>query len=300
VSNPYTASFVLASIRRRGWFPTGEDGFTTVDGFALMNEESRVYVTSVLKSCREEYLVNEQDHDVAFTAGQAQVRVPSRCVGSALRSIWILDSSDEPQPLNRIEPERQHLYPGRGSPVGYVLRGNTIQLLPAPDAAGTLRLGYLQRLSTVVAEDACGLITAINTLTREVTLSALPSTFTVAETYDLVQGEPPFSALAIDQTVTIAGSVLTFSSVPDDLAVGDYVCLAGETPIVQLPLECHALLAQRVTVKVLEAQGGPRYDAAKASLDEMKADVLRLLSPRVTGSTRPIINPNGPGMRRGR
>lgn len=299
MTNAYAATAQIASAKRRGWFPSS-GSLTSADVLALYNEEQRTYMAALLKSTREEYLVNEANYDVTYpTTGL--VRVPPRCIASALRSVAILDSQSNPVFLTRIEPENASGYPGTGTPAGYMLRGNLLQLLPAPSGTGTLRLGFLQRPSTIVDESACGVISLINTGTKAVTISASPSTFSSSTPFDLVQGVPPFSALSIDQAATKASQVYTFANtLPTGLAVGDFICLAGETPIPQLPLECHALLAQRVVVKLLEAQGGPRYDAAKASMDEMRRDLVELLSPRVTGSNRVIVNPYGPGMRRSR
>lgn len=303
----YTATALIASLRRRGWLPAAS-ALTTADCLAILNEEARVYLTALLKSVREEYLVREADYDVPLVAGTARYRMPTRCVANALRSVHVLDGQSNPRPLTRVEPENQHGYPGSGSPVGYMLRGGTLQLLPTPGGGGTLRLGYLQRLSQVVDASACGRVTAINTGTGAVTVSAAPATFVTTASgvplYDFVRGTPAFESLAVDQSATVAGTILTFATVPAELAVGDYVALAGETPIPQVPLECHALLAQRAVVVLLEATGSPRLEAARRILEGedgkggMQADVMRLLSPRVTGSTRPLVNPNGPGMRR--
>lgn len=303
MSNAYTATAQIASAKRRGWIPDST-GLTTADLLGLFNEEQRVYLTAVLKSVREEYLVREADHDVALVAGQSRYRVPTRCVGAALRSIALLDSQSNPIPLTRVEPENDWRYPGTGSPCGYKLRGGTVQVLPVPSGGGTLRLGYLQRLSTIVDAEECGEITAINTGTHAVTFNAadtVPDDFLLTARYDFVRGSSGFETLAIDQAPTaLAANVLTFSSLPSELAVGDFLALAGETPIPQVPVECQYLLAQRVVVKILEATDSPRVKAAKAMLDEMKADVMALLSPRVTASSRVVVNPNGPGMRRRR
>lgn len=297
----YTASALVASIRRQG-FVSESSSLTNEDLLAWVNDEARTYVTALLKSVHEEFLVNELDYTVPIVTGQATYRIPPRVVGGGLRMVSLVTSASVPAlPITRVEPPNAFLYGVSGVPGAYMLRGNLLQLLPAPSGTGTLRLGFLQRPSTIVDESACGVISLINTGTKAVTISASPSTFSSSTPFDLVQGVPPFSALSIDQAATKASQVYTFANtLPTGLAVGDFICLAGETPIPQLPLECHALLAQRVVVKLLEAQGGPRYDAAKASMDEMRRDLVELLSPRVTGSNRVIVNPYGPGMRRSR
>lgn len=309
MANPYTATAQIASAKRRGWIPDAT-GLTTEDLLGLFNEEQRVYVTALLKSVREEYLVREADHDVPLVAGQSQYRLPSRCIGGALRSVALLDPQGCAVPITRVEPENDWRYPGTGSPVAFKLRGGAVQVLPTPSGGGTLRLGYLQRLSTVVSLEECGEITAIDTGTGEVTFNAVdevPTDFVVTAAYDFVRGGPGFETLAIDQTPTdVTANVATFATLPAELAVGDFLALAGETPIPQVPVECHYLLAQRVVVKILEATDSPRAKAARETLEGsdgkggMRGDVMALLSPRVTASSRVIVNPNGPGMRRRR
>src|SRR5690606_8653031 len=96
--------------------------------------------------------------------------------------------------------------------------------------------------------------------------------------------------LGIDQTITgISGTTIEFSSLPDELAVGDYVCLAGESPVPQIPVEFHALLAQEVVVKVLEALGKSTKDA-KDDLKTLKENLPNLITPRVQGESRRVVN----------
>lgn len=296
--NQHTASYQISAFLRRGWLPASTP-LTTADILAYFNEEQRLYLTALLKSVREEYLVREADHDVTIVASTPRYRIPTRCVGAALRSVRIVGASNASTPLTRIEPENSHLYPGTGAPYGYMLRGNTIQLLPTPQGSGTLRLSYLQRLSTIVEAAACGEIATINPGAGSLTVSAAPATFTSSVTYDLCRGTPGFETLAIDQAATVAGTTITFTSgLPTDLAVGDFVALAGETPIPQVPLECHALLAQRVALVIADDSGSATAQGAAKKLERMEKDLQTILSQRVTGSARPVINPSGPGMRR--
>lgn len=291
---------MLASARRRGWLPTNT-ALTTADLLAFINEEARTRVVSLIKSCREEYLVREANHDVTVISGTAQYRIPDRCVGGALRTVKLVDG-DSVTPLTRVEPEREHEYSGTGTPVGYMLRGGVIELKPAPSGSSTLRLTYLMRLNNVVETSSVARITAINTGTNVVTVSSPPSTFTTTTSgspiYDLVRGKPGFETLAIDQSFTKSGSNYTCSTtLPAELAVGDYLCLAGEAPFLQLPVECQPVVAQAVTLAIAEAVGSPRAGTAAKTLERMEKDLRQLLTPRVTGSTRPVVNPYAPGMR---
>ncbi len=113
----------------------------------------------------------------------------------------------------------------------------------------------------------------------------------------MVPGTPNFQSLALDQTGTFVGSVFTFDEgIPAGIAVGDYLCTAGETPIPQMPTEIHTVLAQRVAEKLTE-NGSPRLPAIQAGLKQARDDATVLLSPRSDGSIRPIVSRYGAGSR---
>ena len=295
MANEYLASEIITALRDRGLIPASDDTLNDARLLKLLTDENRTYVTALLKECSEEYLIKAYDQSV--TAGTATYRVPTKAVGAALRRVCWVESDGTERPLDRIEPEQRQEYGLTGTPVGYVFRGPNVDLVPSPDAAGTLRLYAQVRQSKIVASTAVGAITAINVGARQVTVSSAPSTFTNNVLYDLVRGTPHFDDLTYDQSATIAGAVLTFANaLPSGLAVGDYVCLAGETPIPQIQVELHPLLAQRVAYVGLMSLGHvQKARELKGVLDEMRADCKRILTPRDRGASRYIINRNGPG-----
>lgn len=299
----YTASALVASIRRQG-FVSESSSLTNEDLLAWVNDEARTYVTALLKSVHEEFLVNELDYTVPIVTGQATYRIPPRVVGGGLRMVSLVTSASVPAlPITRVEPPNAFLYGVSGVPGAYMLRGNLLQLLPAPSSGGTLQLTYLQRMSEVVLVASCAVVQSIAGLA--VTLAGtLPATFLSTALFDFVRATPAFETIGLDATATFVGNVATFSAVPTGLAVGDYVCLAGECPTPQVPLELQQLLQQRVIVRVLASSGDPRLAAQQLLLEGsdgnggMKADALSIIAPRVSGNARPIVNKNAPGMRR--
>ena len=116
----------------------------------------------------------------------------------------------------------------------------------------------------------------------------MPTDFTTAKTYDIVQGTPHFEIMAYDQVPTaIVSNVITFSSLPTDLAVGDYIAEADQTPIVNLPLEIHDMLAYGVALKLASSNGSPQSVQQIAGVyQQMQSAAIRLLSPRVDGEAR--------------
>ncbi len=174
-------------------------------------------------------------------------------------------------------------------------------LVPTP-STGTLRLFYFGRPNSLVATSAVATISSIDVTRLIVTTTAtIPSTMTSGVSVDFVDATPGFRSLAIDQatTGTVAGTTVTLSTaLPASVLAGDYVCLAGESPVPQIPVELHPLLAQRVVVKALEALAPDKMVAAKAICDEMRKSALTLLTPRAEGSARVIVNRYAPGFGR--
>lgn len=313
MTNPYLTSEFMASLKYRGFLPNTPATSSNSELLRLATEEARTYIMALLKSVREEYGVYSTDVDLE--AGTDTYTIPVRASGQALRHVAYVDSTGYEIPLNAVDPANRSLDFGRqttGEPAAYVLQGNHLIVLPTPDAGYTLRLKYLARPNRLVYPTAVGQITAINTGTRACTLqipeytdlngvlvdadATVPDTFTSNATYDFVRGEPGFESLAIDQSATVASNVLTFSSaLPDDLAVGDFVCLAGESPIPQIPVECHELLAQRLAYKEAAVTTSPKAKALKVELDEMRKDVMTLLTPRVSSASRVMVYRHGPG-----
>lgn len=290
----YRVSALLDSMRDTGMLPTSDESFTTARLLAVMNMEQRLYLAKLLLSAREEYQVAHAD--VALVAGTSRYRVPSRAIGAKLKWVALVDATGSRRYLAPAPPERELRSGAPGA--GYYLEGNSIVLTDST-LTGTLRLAYFRRLGILVEAGEAGVVTAINAASRVVTLAGAPAAFTSSSLYDFVQASPHFDALAADRAATVSGNSLTFAdALPSGLAVGDYVCLAGETPVCQAPLELHNVLVQRAVVKVLQAKGDPKADAAERDLEQMRVDALSLITPRIEGSPMVLVNHYAPGWSR--
>lgn len=96
---------------------------------------------------------------------------------------------------------------------------------------------------------------------------------------------------------SISGNEMNFDEddVPDDLEVGDYVCLAHECIIPGIPPELHHVLVERVSARVLSSIGDQQgLSAVKESLREMEQSQGTLIDNRVENSPRKILNRNSP------
>lgn len=298
MANEYLAeSFLISAMQDTGVIPSAESGLTA-RLFGFMNREQRVYLTRLLLSVRESYRVATVD--VTLVAGTTSYPIPSRAVGAKLKLVELLDAQGSPtRPLNPIDSSQVYESGLRGGPGDFKLQDNSIVFLASP-TGGTMRLHYFRRLSRLVSADSAMEITSFSagakTVTGTIGTGPALSNFTSTAHYDLIRGAPHFDVLGADLSATISGSTLTFATaLPSDLAVGDFVALAGQSPICNAPLELHDVLAQRALVSYLESQGDPKAQVAGKTLDRMREDALAILSPRVEDTPTKLINYNGPG-----
>lgn len=297
----YLANDLVTSVKRRSNVPTSQVTFQLADFLALADEEIRSKLLPLILKHMEEFYVYPVDQNVVIN--QAEYPIPSRATAMALRDVMIVSATDPDTRvgLERLNPE--DLYAGISGNArflvkknGFYLQGNSVMLYPTPrQAIDILRLLIYIRPSQLVDVATCGLITAIDTVNKLVTVQALPSNITTLTPVDFVKAQPGFNCTAIDQTITnIASNVLTFSSLPSTLAIGDYVCQANQSCVVQVPVELQPLLFQYVVVRVLAAQGDQaNLKAALAELEALEKAAGMLLAPRVSGKVKRVVNARG-------
>ncbi len=291
----YTTTEFLTSVRMRGSIPTTTNTNNvnnTTNLLAMATEELHIKLLPLIMSVREEFYVANKDHTV--TASQAGYAIPSRASGMVLRDVlWIEGTTITA--LLPVDPETITTT-ATGTPDGYYLEHNNVVLYPTPSTtSGTLRLRYFMRPSRLAATTACAQVATIDSGTNTVTVSSIPSSWGTGTIVDFISANVPYSCHAIDQTISnVASTTITFSSLPTNLAVGDWIALAEYTPIPQIPHEFQPVLSQMTVVKALEAIGD-REGAAKAEKaltdpeNGMIASCLKLITPRVQGTPKKVI-----------
>lgn len=286
MSVDYTTIGLVANCKRRASLPAGS-GFTTNDFLQVLSEQLRNYIPAFLKGIREEFIIAELE--VAVTS--ATVPIPVRACGAALRTIAWQVSDGTRRNLPRIEPERRNDFQATGNePLGYMFQGNNVILLPAA-TTGTLVVSYQQRPGQLVLPTSCAVVTGVDDA-YTLTFDSVPSNIVDSEFMDIVACRPNFKLLGMDLSVnTVTSTTIEFTApYPTGILPGDFVCLAGETPIPQVPYEVHDLLAQAAAWEIATATGSTRKDAIKDALKDLREQVTMLLSPRSDGSARVIVN----------
>ena len=204
------------------------------------------------------------------------------------------DISGQLYDLSRISHEDLEDYNITQSYVFYMQGADVVFPGTFPIAQGSIRMYFYLQPSALVSDDEAGVISGIDTATGIITLSNFPTTFSGATLIDFVQATSPNKIRDWDISVVSTDSAVLQITVdpddlPDNLAVGDYINLTGESIVPQLPTEMHPLLAESVAVAALEALGDAQnYQIATLRYEKMRENVMRLIDDRVEGSPRKI------------
>jgi hypothetical protein len=267
----------IAQVNIKGSLPEGR--FTDQEILDIGYDCLLSEITPMVLECREEFLVTYVD--TAIVANQAAYPIPSRALNGVLREVKKISGNNVIDLDKMIIDDITDL--STGSPIGFFISGNNINLYPTPSSAvDTLRLYYFIRPSKLVPTSECARITGIAGNDLSVTI---PATWTTANTFDLVRGKAHFDVLGMDlAATTLSGGVITMTAnVPTTLAIGDYITLADETCFPFLPPEAHTPLVQAVVTSCLESMGDPNGANAAAKTTMLMDKLKSVLKLRVQG-----------------
>ena len=293
----YTNDALVADIKRRTFMPISQITFSDDDLLAFADEEMQIGIVPLLMSVREDYLVTFKEDNI--TSNKTSYGMHPRAIGQKLSDVTIVfPNSDAVTPTETTIPRLQADQAVSGLVNGYpgfFLRNNKV-VLQNPTTFSGQKLRQSCQI-TRLGPDSLGTPLAAN----QVEVNYIPPEFgsnsTFTQTVDVNRNVPGFEILNMDiqAQFNVTTLVVTFSSLtslPEDLAVGDWICLAGQATIAQVPAELHPILAQRVAIKVLEAIGdNNNIQFAQGKLREAETTVLGLLSNRVEGEPQKIVNP---------
>lgn len=295
-------SALITSIQRRAAVPNAQVTFSSADFYALMDEEIESKLVPLVLSTLEEYYVADFPYNI--TNGVGSYAIPTRAIAGKLRDVQVISSTDPDSitPLERLDitdlfSSTSSSYRVLIKKSGFYLKADNVVMYPTPTTTqNIINLEHYRRPNTCVDPSTCAVITAINLVANTITVSSLPSNITTATPVDLVKVNSGFGCTAIDQVITnIAGNILTFSApLLSSVSVGDYVCQATQTCVVQVPQELLPLLSQYVVVRVLSAQGDLQaYQQAITELGSIEKNALMMITPRVDGKPKRVTNTRG-------
>lgn len=293
----YNTEELIKTIKRACSVPTSQLTYTDVDWAALANDILQTTVVPLMMSTREDYFVTHED--IVSTA-DGIIPFPENAVGSKLRNVCYI-SQENPLILINLPRIDIDVVAGVGfynnwTLAGFYVEGENLVLYPNTSVPVNtpIRL-YLYRRTLYLAEPAqYGQVQSVDLMTGTIVLDFLPYDWAIGTEINAVGSQPNFSIT--NELATITG-VSSPSIIVDDatgISVGDYISQVGYSAVPQIPIEAHNYLAQLTAAKALEGLGD--RDGMKAAYEEaekLKTSLLIMVSQRVDGSIKKVINPTG-------
>lgn len=286
----FTTTALLPTLRLLPLMPSVQALFTDANLLSVMNMELKSKIIPMIDNQAEEYFIYYKD--VTYDNSVRTYVLPSRTMSNKLKSVCFVDSTGQEVLLNRLRPvETNAQVDVRGSTlspfkVGFFMKNNNIVIyinsIQGVANFPTLRFKYCRQPNNLVLSSACAQVSSING--TAITVTNVPSTFSTSVTYDMISNVPMFEAWQDDVVCTnITSLVMTFSSVPTSLAVGDWICLSGQSPIPQIPYSgWFDLLLQLSCAKCLEIHGDTMgFNVAMSQAKDMRDYCISMITPRV-------------------
>lgn len=306
--SPYIVDSLLPTLRLLPLMPSVQALFSSSDLLTIMNFEMDSKIMPMIDNQAEEYGIYVKD--IAYSTSVTVYDVPSRALAGKLRSVSFVDSvgNEVRIPRLRVEDIMSNVN-ATGMAInpalwGFYFQNNKVVLYLGSTNGGSnafayLRLRYIRQPGTLVLSSACAEVASV--AGNVITAVTVPLTnFVTTATYDLISNSPQmFIGLGDDLTITAvttgAGGTITFTNpVPSTVQPGDWVCLAGQSPIPQIPYNPgFQLLLQLSAAKCLEIHGDTQgFNVAMAQAADMKNYFLSVITPRADANVIRLTTPN--------
>lgn len=279
-----TTTDLINEVKQRTFLPASQGTFSDSQILDFANLEMRDKVFRFVMDVHEEYYI--ETTSTVLDGNFTKIRVPERAINQTIRDLTYVDNSGNlfELPLIQMNDDENWQYASNSAPSAYYIIGSYIQLVPEDGTfnTGSIRIRYPFRPNKLVSTSRAALITSVGA--NSVTVATVPSNIMVGSNADIVTTRSGYETTQFDLSVsTIVGGTVTFSSVITNVHVGDYLCLAEESPIVQLPENCRLFMIERVAYRIFASWG--KIDQANQSLliqQDMLNDLTKGLTNRAT------------------
>jgi hypothetical protein len=261
----------------------------------LLDQHLRTVIVPKLLDVGEDYLAATQAYPLM--AGQGAYRLPPRSL--RLLEVSLLDSAGRPRAyFSRATTTQVTKFRSynrtrlMGPPEFWWFDASSVQVYPAPSVAdgSTIVLRYARRPSRLVSPDDCWTVVEDSTPSNVLVTGLVPPP-PEGTAFDIVKGTPGFESL-VDGVVPTSFDEDTadvYSFAAPGLAgasAGDYLCIAGTSPVPQVPLDYLTALEHSVVAQLQRSAGD--LDAAAASEAALQATLASAVSnfaPRADEAT---------------
>lgn len=303
-----TGDKMIKSVRQRTMCPDDTSIFTDDDILDLIDEEMTSQVLDKLTKLHGENLTISVDIP---RNNNGTYTIPHRALGNKLRDVSIVQNNNVYE-MSQIGIGELPDYSGYNQTTYqrdiFYVENNKVKIVNNQIGYDSIRMRYMLRPNTLTKVEKAGVISAItadeNAGTVVLDLSQAGKNFTSGDLYDIVGKKTPnkirkFDLTPTDYTKLTNSASITFAysdleDILEDLEVGDYVTIAEETPVPNIPTEMHPLLAQAAAVQILESLTDTEaLQNAERRLDKIVAAVQELIDDRVELAPKKIKPRNG-------
>lgn len=289
-----TGTEFVTGIKRRITVPASQPLLGDTDFLAFADDIIQSRLVPEINAMRQDFFVTSVD--LPIVQDQDEYSIPYRAVGRILRDLKRRSVAGSKADITLIGIEDEHMTVTNGIIGSFFFKGDKFVVRPIPTAStDVLEVWYDLRPSKIVTADMGAVVTSFSL--DSITVSSVPANITTGSVVDLIQGISGNWFIKIDMTVTnVSGNILSFATgtVPTTLAVGDWVSIAGTSPVIQLPDECYPYLETETCLRVLNSISD--YEGAKALMADAKEELKNLkllLEPRAMGEATKIVPRRG-------
>lgn len=289
-----TGDKVINSIRNRTMTPDDTSIFTDDDILDIVDEELTSQVLDKLVTLHGENLTYSMDIP---RNNKGHYEIPYRAIGNKLRDISLVSGGTVFE-LSQVGidelPDFSYAFDSNSYIDKFYVENNMIKLIQPSRSYDSIRMKYYLRPNYLTKEEKAGVISSIidnDDGLITFTLSQVGKNFNSTSLYDIVGHKAPnkIKGFDLDPTTVTTGTTgsITFnkSDIEDmlsEITVGDYVTIAEETPVPNIPSEMHPLLEQAAAVQLLESLTDTEaLTNAMRRLEKITKSVQELIDDRV-------------------
>ena len=287
MAQDYTTTELVSTVRLRLQMYQSSASFEDSDILTLLNYELSNTLVPKIMEAHQEYFVD--DYDFQSVIGQDAYDLPPRNIGLKLRDFLAINSFTPnilTVPIRCVNPEDitgTYGNPGYFNEFVSYYHGNQIKLFPKPMQSYTLRMQYFRKPNYLVDPSECAQITGIDRV-NNIVYAPVPSTWTTANTVDVVGSQPPsFNLNARDVSIVSISSPTIVVSSTDGMNIGDWICLAQEAPVLMLPEIFRDCLIWSTVVSILAATSDPQTTLAEQIFQGRMELAYVAIVPRTDG-----------------
>ena len=260
----------------------------------ICNQESLKRIRPIISDLQKEFFVVSTS--VSVSSGDKYVRLPKRAAGRGLREIY-LTVDTERHLLVQVTREQatSEETTDSGIPRKFYFEADSIVFVRPLSQDATVEMVIEVSPGSLVLSSAVTTVSSVDFDTGVVVVSGTPSGYGGAIEYDFIQqlgyGNAVLACGLVPTSVLGTAYTFTASSLPKTLKAGDYVTLAGQTPVPNMPDEAVTCLIHAVSTRIYRLRGD--FDGMKAEQKELENSILYLqqsLADRIEGQRTTVHN----------